>query len=88
MIYFFLEQLENKGVKFMTEFLEEPIEKFAIDKVNSEQKKRIICEVEKEVFSEAYGEILYNIRYSKKDEIRFRKNLEPNATYYNNMSGL
>ena len=33
-------------------------------------------------------EILYNIRYSKKEEVRFRKNMEQNTTYYNNMSAL
>ena len=83
---YFLEQLENKGVEFMYEFLENPIEKFSVDKVSNEQKKQVISTVAKEVFSEAYGEILYDIRYSKKAEIRSRENMESNTAHYNDMS--
>ena len=82
---FFLELLENKGVEFIYEFLEKPIENFAVDKISQEEKKKIINTVAEDVFSEAYGDILYNIRYSKKEEIRSRENMESNTTYYNNM---
>lgn len=82
---FFLELLENKGVEFIYEFLEKPIENFAVDKISQEEKKKIISTVAEDVFSEAYGDILYNIRYSKKEEIRSRENMESNTTYYNNM---
>lgn len=83
---YFLELLEYKGIEFIYEFLEKPIDNFAVDKVNPEEKRKIINAVAKDVFSDAYGDILYNIRYSKKEEIRVRKNMESNATYYNNMS--
>ena len=83
---YFLELLENKGIEFIYEFLEKPIDNFAIDKFSPEEKKKIISAVAKEAFSEAYGDILYNIRYSKKEEIRFRKNMESNTAYYNDMS--
>lgn len=83
---YFLELLEYKGIEFIYEFLEKPIDNFAVDKVNPEEKRKIINAVAKDVFSDTYGDILYNIRYSKKEEIRARKNMESNATYYNNMS--
>lgn len=83
---YFLELLEYKGIEFIYEFLEKPIDNFAVDKVNPEEKRKIINAVAKDVFSDAYGDILYNIRYSKKEEIRVRKNMESNATYYNNIS--
>lgn len=83
---YFLELLEYKGIEFIYEFLEKPIDNFAVDKVNPEEKRKIINAVAKDVFSDAYGDILYNIRYSKKEEIWVRKNMESNATYYNNMS--
>ena len=85
---YFLELLEYNGIEFMYKFLEKPIDEFSVDKINADEKRTLINNVAKDVFSEAYGEILYNIRYSKKEEVRFRKNMEQNTTYYNNMSAL
>lgn len=85
---YFLELLEYNGIEFMYEFLEKPIDEFSVDKINADEKRTLINNVAKDVFSEAYGEILYNIRYSKKEEVRFRKNMKQNTTYYNNMSAL
>lgn len=73
---YFLEILENKGIEFMYEFIEKPIEEFAIDKISAEEKRNTIYNVAKEVFSEPYGEILYNARYSKKNYIRIREDME------------
>lgn len=73
---YFLEVLENRGVEFIYEFLEKSIDKFSIDKIDEETKRETIYNVVKDVFSESYGEILYNIRYSKKEDIRIRKNME------------
>lgn len=73
---YFLEVLENKGVEFIYEFLDKSIDEFSIDKIDAETKRNTIYEVSKDVFSESYGEILYNIRYSKKEDIRSRKNME------------
>lgn len=70
---YFLEILENNGVEFMDNFLERPIEEFSIDKIDSEVKRKTIYNVTKEVFSDAYGEFLYNVRYSKKDDIGLEK---------------
>lgn len=73
---YFLELLEKDGINFIYDFLEKPIDVFSVDKIESNVKKETINKVSKEVFSEPYGEILYNIRYSKREEIRIRKNME------------
>lgn len=66
---YILEVLENKELEFIHDFLEKPIEEFSIDKISEETKKTIINNVAKDVFSEAYGDILYNVRYSKKEHM-------------------
>lgn len=70
---YFLEVLENNGIQFMDDFLERPIEEFSIDKIDSEEKRKVIYNTAKEVFSEAYGEVLYNMRYAKKEDIGLEK---------------
>lgn len=90
---YFLEILENKGIEFMDDFLERPIEEFSIDKIYSEEKRNVINNVAKEVFSEAYGEFLYNVRYSKKEEIGLERiwnktqHIITNCKYYKTEDG-
>lgn len=79
---FFLELLELRGIDFINKFLKNPIECFAVDKIPKDEKIKVICSVSKDIGNLINGDLIYDIRYSKKFELRFGENMESNSTYY------
>lgn len=70
---YFLERLESEKIKFVEEFLDSPIEKYDIGAISLEDKKKLLNKVIKDTDIGLDTDFLYDLRYSKKEDIGLEK---------------